>query len=477
MLDYLNQGEREALILLFLVSLLSIFLVQDVAISLHGKEVSYFLTILLGGILASPILIRYKYRQFDLAEPLIWFILFYGAHFFLRSIYNLSFPLQNKMLAPRVPGEVYVELMNISLLIAILAILWFYFGYNINIGKRIAERTPSFPNTWNRQRIVPVMFGCFVFGWLFRLLYIEYKASGVITWIFVEKQGEMLMTSGYALILSDITLVGILISLIVSRRRNSPRLWSFTIIFVTMEIVFNVLSGKRSSILFTITSLIVVYYLMSTRSFRANRRFIGILSISLIGFIFIFPLLSIIRFRGLSRGVLTAFPSFEAILFSIAPRLHGIDSLALIIYNVPRKVGFTLGREIGVVFVAFIPRVVWAGKPIINFGTHFQQRIVDSPHVPQYGVAPTLPGEFYWDFGILGVIVGMVLMGILWRTIYEYLILPEDNLSAILVVGVMFPMFFSQVEQSLVDLFTFELFKFLVVLLVVVVLNKKGENK
>jgi hypothetical protein len=56
-------------------------------------------------------------------------------------------------------------------------------------------------------------------------------------------------------------------------------------------------------------------------------------------------------------------------------------------------------------------------------------------------VAITLTGQFYWDLGIVGVLVGMTLVGILWKSLYEYFVRPKGNLSNILVVATMFPSF------------------------------------
>ena len=87
-------------------------------------------------------------------------------------------------------------------------------------------------------------------------------------------------------------------------------------------------------------------------------------------------------------------------------------------------------------------------------------------------VSVSLPGQFYWDFGILGVLVGMIFIGVLWRFLHEYLVKPKGNLSNSLIVSMMFSSFFMPLEQTLVSLFTHHFFMLVILLVVVFFVSK-----
>jgi len=82
--------------------------------------------------------------------------------------------------------------------------------------------------------------------------------------------------------------------------------------------------------------------------------------------------------------------------------------------------------------VAFFPRILWEGKPIVSSGLLYTWEV--------YGVAErsthtlTIPGEMYYQFNIFGVVVGMFLFGRLWRYLYDYL----RRFSMIPIVPVMY---------------------------------------
>ncbi len=71
------------------------------------------------------------------------------------------------------------------------------------------------------------------------------------------------------------------------------------------------------------------------------------------------------------------------------------------------------------------PRFIWKDKPLsINaYGNEFGHRLgVVVPDDFQTSIGPTMVGDWYLNFGILGIILGMFLMGIVFRIIYEYFI-------------------------------------------------------
>ena len=68
------------------------------------------------------------------------------------------------------------------------------------------------------------------------------------------------------------------------------------------------------------------------------------------------------------------------------------------------------------------PRFIWPNKPIISGGGDFGHRSgLLAPDVKST-VGVTIIGDWYMNFGLTGIILGMFFMGILFRLIYEYFI-------------------------------------------------------
>jgi hypothetical protein len=70
---------------------------------------------------------------------------------------------------------------------------------------------------------------------------------------------------------------------------------------------------------------------------------------------------------------------------------------------------------------AFIPRLLWPDKPTLSKGSWFTVYLGFSPRESEATTSTgiTATGELYWNFGIVGVISGMLLIGVLigavWR--------------------------------------------------------------
>ncbi len=73
----------------------------------------------------------------------------------------------------------------------------------------------------------------------------------------------------------------------------------------------------------------------------------------------------------------------------------------------------------------FVPRIVWPNKPVFNMGLWFTQTYVNAAATT--ATAITYPGDFYLNFGLSGVILGMFLTGIFYRIVYGWF---KENISA-----------------------------------------------
>jgi hypothetical protein len=86
-----------------------------------------------------------------------------------------------------------------------------------------------------------------------------------------------------------------------------------------------------------------------------------------------------------------------------------------------RESGLLLGETMKYASYAFIPRVLWPDKPTVTRGAWFSTRLglFDTEAEATTAIGMTAVGELYWNFGTLGVILGMFAIGcfqgMLWR--------------------------------------------------------------
>jgi len=463
------------------LGVISAVIVSEFINSFASRATTYLLVGILGLLVFGPILQRILKHSFDLAEPGIWFALFYFTHFGFRAIYDLTF---GSPVLGFGPESVNFGLVNAALGVSIIGVLTFWAGYHAPFGKAFANSFGMLPRKWSRSRALQAAILCTAFGWSLRIFLIFYQAGGVRGWLAANKYIELAQAQGttYLSILSGLATVGLLIFFILARVLRKCKYWLLFTVFLVPELAFRFVSGSRAQFIFLLLGLLICLYMISKQDYKTTMRYSRWVAALIILLIFLFPLFSIIRggIRDPEEILLRASNFWKnpvRILYLIGGRQMGLDSLALVIDHVSRGEPYTLGSELNLVAVAWIPRKVWPDKPIISVGKIFYEKFYPPIFHEGTSVALTLPGEFYWAFGFVGVIIGMLVIGILWRFLFEYLVRHKENLSNILVVSFMFPLFFILAEQTLVTLLTMHLFQFIVVAIVALAIRGRTVEK
>lgn len=145
-------------------------------------------------------------------------------------------------------------------------------------------------------------------------------------------------------------------------------------------------------------------------------------------------------------------------LYSIATRLDLAQNNGLI-YSYANNTGFAYLRPYYGVLCAWIPRILWSGKP---YPGSFDGTYATSPEYllgyirtgiwgGYHSATRPAAGVMYWHFGWLGVLLGGAIIGMLWRILIEastkdnsqlgiiaflmiisQIIIPGDNLDKVL---------------------------------------------
>ena len=128
------------------------------------------------------------------------------------------------------------------------------------------------------------------------------------------------------------------------------------------------------------------------------------------------------------RFVATPSRAFRPILegpdAEMAPALAG--ALSVVPEQLPHRYG---GATLGDLVRRPIPRQLWAGKPDPPGQQVVEVVWPEARETGGFDPAFTPLLFFYWDFGLLGLIVGLAAYGVAARTAYAYLRLYEGNLG------------------------------------------------
>jgi hypothetical protein len=196
----------------------------------------------------------------------------------------------------------------------------------------------------------------------------------------------------------------------------------------TVVVVWATVGGKTLTIV--LMSLPAIAYWYARRSFPKKT----VLAILLVTVFVVFPLYNTYRnVQGsketsarLSRTLDTAArwderDYLDRSLTAVMNRLAVVTSIAAVLRDVPESVEYRRGDTIFLAPIGvLIPRFLWPDKPNVSIGREFgvQFQMVNSvDRLTQ--IAPTFPAEFYWNFSLPGVVLGMFAFGAAMRAFYQ----------------------------------------------------------
>jgi hypothetical protein len=108
-------------------------------------------------------------------------------------------------------------------------------------------------------------------------------------------------------------------------------------------------------------------------------------------------------------------------VFAFLKRITIVTSIAAIVSDTGRWVDYRYGETLILAPIGLlIPRFLWPDKPEISIGREFGEtfRLKYSMDAATY-IAPSMVGDFYWNFAVPGVVVGMWLLGMGYRWYYQ----------------------------------------------------------
>lgn len=200
---------------------------------------------------------------------------------------------------------------------------------------------------------------------------------------------------------------------------SKGRLSSSRLLFLVLAVEFcivTVLGFNLNLLLTLVTFLTLVYHYLGPgityRKLAALGTFIVIL----------FPVSEIAESIQSGQTIVQAFETSKGLLWYVnafVGRMIGTDALTMIIARTPEQVPYQGGKTLLLAIYGLVPRILWSSKPSLIMcsvnNRYFSGRGVDAGTC----AAMTTPGELYWNFGILGVVIGLFCMGLLLGGLYR----------------------------------------------------------
>jgi hypothetical protein len=132
-------------------------------------------------------------------------------------------------------------------------------------------------------------------------------------------------------------------------------------------------------------------------------------------------------------------------------RLAHVSTFAYVVEETPQSIPYWMGGSYETLFSSFIPRFLWQDKPQATIGQDFGHRygfIDPSDDWTSFNL-PWLP-EFYANFGFVGLVTGMLLVGVLFSLLVRKFSCPPQNVvESVLGTTLIFQLFYAESNFSL----------------------------
>jgi hypothetical protein len=352
--------------------------------------------------------------------------LVFMAHFVI-PILTLYIPTDGPMDPAGMAGaSLSSDAMVRSQQIALLGLCSFLIGYALPVARAAANALPQRRYEWTETAGLTAGVLLIAVGWLITL--------GTQFGLIPDEFG-----SGFLGGISNSVLFGAawLTATYLVHRSRTALLLLVTMVPIVMG--FNFLTGSKRLFL-TPPAMIVLTWIVTERRIRSSWVVAGVTAL-----ILLYPVAQFWRDDVLMKNTLTAAdilrrpgPAFERTtaflksgragtylaegLEATGRRIDAVGHAAVVIRDTPRVSPFQNGRTLALIPVAFIPRILWPDKPTVTTG----QWITDTYTFHRYRVDSRIGvswvGEFYINFAVPGVIVGMLVLGTLLRFAHEVIL-------------------------------------------------------
>ncbi len=160
--------------------------------------------------------------------------------------------------------------------------------------------------------------------------------------------------------------------------------------------------------------------------------------------------------------------SFQSVVDRTLARAYfmGIGKTAVIADKVPSEIDYLKGESLTYFLLAPIPRTMWPEKPVVRIGLFIGQEIFDKNN--ETGVPPGFPAELYLNFGHIGVVLGMFIVGAAYAGLYVATIQRRNSPMSIVIYSVGTILFSFTLLTGDLTVFMSQIFRYGLMLLIII---------
>lgn len=383
-----------------------------------GKMVFIFLILVTACLFSIPVLQQLRFEdRFDIFAPPIVVFGFLSVPYLLRPL-QMALSGDYGLIYPRFSfGAATVLGYGCRVLLYVdVGLAFFMLGYYSSRGERLAASVPAPHAKWDTSRMWSVIT-LFSLLSIFTVETVVYLTTGSFVEFLQQWKNRVSMLAGYHLFvfLSRAAALGSM-AILLHYRSLRPVTVAHLLGATLLVLVF----GRRAFALTLVVMFLIVYHYSIDR-IKAHR----VLSLG----VAVFWTASTIRYvrqngtNDLVTHLLSLPTEFLTLLVDDIGR--AFDNFLILLWGISEQWSYQFGTTYLRVPLNFIPRALWPGKPALTVGAEFAARFF--PGRP--GGVPLGPFALqYLNFHLFGIVVGLFLTGIAYRTLYAYL--RQNNYSS-----------------------------------------------
>jgi hypothetical protein len=386
--------------------------------------------------LLGPLAFRAMAGRFDPFEPYTLFVVAYGVMFVVRPAAMLASG-SLVYLGPSNDLDIS-ETFTEMLVVALVGAVAFVVGYSSDAGRKLAERWPRGLREATDTRRLLFLAGLLAGLGLAAFLAVVASLDGLQTLEAIFRSGksadigEAVETYRYGWMSYLFLIPAAMVFLAVALQTRSKALFVAFALLALLVLLRGIPLGNRMMLLPLLGGIFVLVYVH--RSARPS--LVTVTAVAVLA-LFASAFLSDLRGRAdrhetvAETVVRAASPSRVADSVVKGPDTEMAATLAAALTVIPERLSHTYGTTIFEdLVVRPIPRPLWSGKPQVP------RNELKAVLWPREYANGTLNPEFsallyfYWDFGLLGVVVGLAAYGVAARWLYEYFLRHREQLYA-----------------------------------------------
>ncbi|MDZ7399923.1 MAG: oligosaccharide repeat unit polymerase [candidate division KSB1 bacterium] len=349
-----------------------------------------------------------------------------------------------------------------ALIYAIIGLHFFQIGYFTKAWQLLTKKRQIIKPIWSFKKFQHILSFYSIISIISFLVII--KLSGGFSFYFQNIHAAMVkITSGSALFFMAVLLIEVPLllwfSYVLELKKNA---FAFSLFLALVLFLFFSL-GERGHLISLVISLLAIYHY--------EKKNLTLKSLVLFAVAFILFLSIYGQYREFSKHNISikrlgfnAKIGLEAVYHTAMADFDQLIRVKDILKHTPDGLDYQLGKTFLNLFFKPIPSRIWDEKPqgaglIVTkhlYPKHFQAHVT---------VAPSLIGELYLNFHIVGIILGFFVFGVMSRALYEKLQFCQGNKNFLIIYATLLPFIYSELRGDFAVVTSFLIFKLFFLLL------------